>query len=834
MMPDGHRLSALAEAAGGAVHAPLGDERIAHLAIDSRKALPLADLLFIALRGDRHDGHRYIQDLIERGVRNFLVSAPLSAELRSRANTITVPDTLDALQRIVAWHRGHFHGPVIGITGSNGKTVVKEWLAQLMREEELIARSPGSWNSQVGVPLSVWELSSTHTLGIFEAGISKPGEMARLRPIIRPTIGIFTNIGPAHGENFPNDQAKASEKLELFREVRTLVYCADHATVQHAIKERGLDQHVELCGWSREGSSYVHVLREERVAEGTRIQLLQADRHIAFSIPFDDQASVENALHCATLLLRLGWPPERLVDRMPHLAPVSMRLQLLEGVQNSLLINDAYSNDTASLAIALDHLVAHAADRERVVVLSDIHESGEAADRLYDRVAQMLRRAHVARLYGVGPIISAHADRFGAGGRFFADTDALLEGVAPDELRGAALLVKGARAFGLERAVERWQQQAHGPVLEIDLEAIRHNLNYYRSALTPFPSPTERGGAGVGIIAMVKAFGYGSGATELARLFAFERVDMLGVAYADEGITLRQDGVRMPILVMNPEPVPFDLLHRFRLEAVVYDTRSLEAAIAHARMHSDAPPVHLKIDTGMHRLGFDADVLDPLLSALRSAAPLRIASLFSHFAASEDPAHDAFSREQIARFTHAADRITEVLGYRPLRHMANSGGITRFPEAHFDLVRPGIGLHGIGVDARETAKLRPAARLITTIAQIREVPAGDSIGYGRSFRANVPLRVAVLPIGYADGLFRRLGNGVGKVWIDGKPAPFTGTICMDMCMVDVTGIRCSVGDRVVVFDHDHPVSDYAKALGTIPYEALTAISQRVKRVFTHG
>lgn len=819
-----HRLSRIAEAVGGVLHAPLGDGPVTDLVLDSRRPHLQPDTLFVALRGERHDGHRYLADLVERGVRHALVSTPPAPELRERLNTILVPDTLEALHRLAAWHRGQFHGPVVGITGSNGKTVVKEWIAHLLGREEHIARSPGSWNSQVGVPLSVWALREGHSLGVFEAGISRPGEMAHLRPIIRPTIGVFTSLGPAHGENFADDRAKALEKLELFRDAQVLVYPQDITTLHAAVKELHLDQHLLTRTWSREGSAFLHLLREERVEGGVRLTVAHGAEVFAVQLPFDDHASVANAMTCMTLLLHLGRTPAWLQERLPLLHPVAMRLELLDGVNGSLLINDAYSNDTASLAIALDHLSAHATDRERIVVLGDIHESGEAPAGLYDRVAGLLQRARVERVLGVGPQLTAHAARFGPQARFFPDADALLREVPTDALRDAAVLVKGARSLGLERVVERWQRQVHGTVLEIDLEAVRHNLNHFRGLLRP----------GTGVLAMVKAFGYGSGATELARLFAYERVDMLGVAYADEGIALRQEGVALPILVMNPEPVPQEVLHRFRLEPVVYDLRSLHAAIDHARSHTDAPAVHLKIDTGMHRLGFDPDHLGPAIDALRHAPFLRISTVFSHFAASEDPAHDAFTRDQLARFTTAADRVEAVLKQRPKRHIANSAGISRFPEAHLDLVRPGIGLHGVGFDAGESAKLRPAARLLTTIAQVKELKAGDSVGYGRRHRVQAPQRIAVLPIGYADGLFRSLGHGVGHVRIHGRPAPFVGGICMDMCMVDVTAIACQPGDPVTVFGPERPLADHARDMGTIPYEALTAVSQRVKRVFVHG
>jgi alanine racemase len=826
----GHRLADLAIAVGGTLHGS-GDVWITDLSIDSRQAIAGERTLFIALRGERHDGHRYIPALAQQGVRCFLVNTDRVPAIGG-VSCIAVPDTLDALQRMAAWHRGHFPKPVVGITGSNGKTVVKEWLFQLLRGTEHIARSPGSWNSQVGVPLSVWELGAEHTLGLFEAGISKPGEMEKLRAIIKPTIGVFTTLGPAHGENFQSDLQKALEKAKLFHDARHIVYCRDHAVVHEALVKSGLYQRAQLLDWSREQSAFVHVTGVQHEGALTHVKATHAGSEHRYTLPFADAASLENALHCITLLLHLGHAPEWIAERLLQLEPVAMRMQMLEGVHDSTLINDAYSNDVASLGVALDHLVRMSGERRRVVVLTDILESGETPELLYERVGRMLKQAKVEQVFAVGTAITAHAELLPANTRCFPDTDALLVSDAAEHIEGRVVLIKGARTFGLERVVERWQQQVHGTQLEIDLEALRHNLNHYRALLTPSPSPRERGA--VKVMAMVKAFGYGGGALELSRLFAHEQVDYLGVAYADEGIELRQNGIHTPVMVMNPEPVPFEILHRFRLEPEVYDLRTLREAIAFARHVPDAPPVHLKLDTGMHRLGFTAPDLPHLLDLLRTPGPLRIGSLLSHLAASEDPQHDEFTRGQIARFSEWSTAIGEILGYTPLWHIANSGGITRFPEAHFDMVRLGIGLHGIGTDASETAKLRTAATLRTVIAQVKDVAPQDSVGYGRRHRAEGPLRIAVLPIGYADGLSRRLGNGHGRVWIHGKEARFVGSICMDMAMVDVTHIPCSEGEEAIVFGPQHPLSDYARDLGTIPYEALTSISQRVKRVYVHG
>ena len=819
----GHRLSALAEAIGGEWIVRHDDPLIAHLSIDSRKPFTAHDTLFIAIKGERHDGHRYLADLRARGMRSFVVSDATAVRAFPECNILLVHDTLDALQRIAAWHRRHFRAPVIGITGSNGKTVVKEWLFHLMRDSEHVVRSPGSWNSQVGVPLSAWAMHDRHTMGIFEAGISQPGEMERLRSVIEPTIGVFTNIGPAHAEGFAHDRAKAKEKAMLFRDAQAVVFCADHAEVAEALRAQGIDQRATMLGWSRERSGWLHVVREEPSAIGQHIHVINDAVDFDFEIPFSDRASAENAIHCVALMLHLGRTPQWIAERTPQLPPVSMRLEAVEGIHGITLLNDAYSNDTASLAIALDHLDALAAGRPKAVVLSDL-TGGEEPEQRYRRVEELLKRTMVQAVFTIGPELRSHALPFAPRVEHFSDAQELINRVDPVSLADHAVLVKGARAFGLERVADRWQRQVHGTVMEVDLEAIRHNLNHYRALLGP----------ATGVMAMVKAFGYGAGALDLARLFAHEQVRYLGVAYADEGIALRQQGIATPILVMNPEPVSMDLLHRFRLEPEAYDERSLQEALRYAAVHRDAPPVHVKLDTGMRRLGFTEDELPKVIGLLREAKGLRVASVLSHLAASEDPVHDAFTRAQIAAFSRMADAIEAALGYRPLRHISNSAGAARWKEAHFDLVRLGIGLFGIGVDARETAQLQHAVSLRTVIAQLKRATNGTTIGYGRRGLAQGERLIATVPMGYADGLSRRLSNGGGRFWVHGHAAPIIGSVCMDMCMIDVTGIACAVGDEAVLFDASHPITDLARDLGTIPYEVLTSIPPRVKRVHVRG
>lgn len=817
-------LRTIAEVTGGTLTGD-GDVRIEHLSIDSRNAASSSGTLFIALSGPRHDGHRYLPALYARGLRNFLVSVQVDATTFPDANIVRVTDTLKALQTIAAWHRERFNIPVIGITGSNGKTIVKEWLFQLLREEEFIVRSPGSWNSQVGVPLSVWQLGPEHTLGIFEAGISKPGEMAALEAVIRPTIGVFTHLGSAHDEGFKHlgTDAKAIEKSKLFANSQVWI----HPNNDALDKLNALVPVAEVKSWSMTvhggAGAFLEVIAHEVVGDATHIRTRHNGAEHDYVIPFADQASLENAITCIVVCLHLGRTPQWINARLTRLEPVDMRLRTMQGCHGTTLIDDSYSNDQSSLAVALEHQERIAHGRPRAIVLSDMAESGLPDERLYPEVAATLSRAGVAQVIGVGPAISAQRSAFPSTARFHADTDVLLASEDLTDLAGSVVLIKGARSFGFERAVERWQQHVHGTELQVDLEAVRHNLNHYRALLKP----------GTRTMAMVKAFGYGSGAVELARLLQHENVHYLGVAYADEGIELRQHGITTPILVMNPEPVAAETLHRFDLEPEVYDLRSYQAALDHVRSAGSAPAIHIKVDTGMHRLGFQESELPALLNALRGT-PLRVASILSHLAGSEDPQHDAFTHEQVQRFARMATAIGDVLGYKPLWHIANSSGIARFPAAHFDMVRVGIGLHGIGASAEETALLRPVATLRTVVAQVKDIPAGDSIGYGRRAQDDRPRRIATLPIGYADGFLRRLGNGVGRIHINGSDARTVGNICMDMCMVDVTDIPCAAGDEAIVFGTTPTLTQYASDLGTIPYEALTSIAQRVKRVYVRG
>lgn len=811
------------------------DAAVLHLLTDSRQGIAdPAGAVFFALRGPHHDGHRYLPDLYARGVRLFVVADDIGLPAMLEAGIVAVPDTLRMLQAVAAWHRRQFPAlPVLGITGSNGKTIVKEWITQLLGPDERIVRSPRSWNSQLGVPLSVWGISEQHTLGIFEAGISEPGEMAELEAVIQPTLGLITMLGPAHAEGFASDEQKLAEKLRLFQHVRRLYYCADHASIHQAVQRAGLPG----FSWAFQNPAadvqVSAVVSSGRVESSGKLRgkptfLVRFQGESAeLTLPFDDAASIENALHGVAFLLGHGTPLRDIQRRLDRLAPVAMRLERREGLNGCYLLDDSYSNDLASLQIALGFLRQQPRPGGRTLILSDVPQAAMAAPELYRRVAALVRAYGIQCFIGIGPELGRHQESFdrAASVRFFFDsTDAFLQALQPNTFRDETILVKGARAFGFERIVAALSPRVHGTVLDVNLDALVHNLNFFRASLRPATK----------IMVMVKAFAYGSGSYEVASLLEFHRADYLAVAYADEGAHLRTHGIRLPILVLNPSPDAFGLCWQHRLEPEVYSADMLRELLA--LWPADQPAtIHLKLDTGMRRLGFTDEDLPELLDLLRlHAAQVRVASIFSHLAAADEARHDDFTREQLTTFTRLYESIVQVLGYRPLRHILNSAGIVRFPEAQWEMVRLGIGLYG--VDATDTLApdaLRPVSSLRTTISQIKTLPPGTTVGYGRRGAAtDQPRRIATLAIGYADGYDRRFSSGVGEVVIRGQRAPIVGTVCMDMCMADVTHIPdARAGDQALIFGPEIPLPELAHRIGTIAYELLTNVSERVRRVF---
>ena len=806
---------------------PYGDDRatISLLLTDSRSLCFPEETLFFAIRTKRDDGHRYIEELYRRGVRNFVVERlPAGhAATMSEACFLVVADTLTALQRLAERHRDEFDIPVVGITGSNGKTVVKEWLYRLLSGRYRVTRSPRSYNSQIGVPLSVWLLDTTSEVALFEAGISMPGEMDALRTIIQPDVAVITNIGQAHQENFRSTAEKCREKIRLLHDAATAVYCADDRLIAREIRASHFAG--EALAWSAKDPYAPMYL--EKITKGetsTTVEYVFKGTRGSYTLPFIDDASIRNTATCATVALSLGLPAAVLSQRMTTLEPVAMRLEVKEGRRGCTLINDTYNSDINSLDIALDFMARRTDRRERrrTLVLSDILQSGASPERLYGDVSELAAKRGVDKLIGIGADITAQGEHIAVPEKhFFPTCEAFLASEEMRRLHDEVILIKGARSFGFDRITDALVEKVHETTLEVDLNALVANLNHYRSLLRPSTK----------MACMIKADGYGAGAVEIAKTLQEHRVDYLAVAVADEGATLRRNGITVGIMVMNPELSAFKTLFDYDLEPEVYSFRLLDALIAAAQregMHG--VPIHLKLDTGMARLGFcpETDV-DALIERLRGQDAVTPRSVFSHFVGSDSGSFDAFSEQQFARFDAASGKIQNAFEHRILRHMDNTAAITRFPERQLDLCRLGIGLYG--VDPVTGAMLSNVSTLRTTILQKRTLAAGTSVGYSRRTVLDRDSVVAAIPIGYADGLDRHLGNRHGYCIVNGRQAPYVGNICMDVAMIDVTDIACDEGDSVEIFGPQLPVTVLAEQLGTIAYEVLTGISNRVRRVY---
>lgn len=799
-----------------------GEAQIDWILNDSRSLAFPESTLFFAMRSQRNDGHKYIPDLYRRGVRNFVVAnLPENYEQKySDAHFLRVVSPLKALQRLAERHREEYDLPVVGVTGSNGKTVVKEWLYQLLSGSRNVTRSPRSYNSQVGVPLSVWLLNSRSEVGVFEAGISQPGEMSALRAIIQPTIGVMTNLGPAHQENFSSLQEKCLEKLSLFKDCQVVVYEADDPVVSECVDQAMLKG--DHLAWSRRDPNSPLFIRDVRKEETfTTVNYTYLGTDGSYTLPFVDEASIQNSIHCLAVCLYLRLPATDVAARMSRLEPVAMRLEVKQGVRGCTLINDSYNSDINSLDIALDFMNRRPESRRRTLILSDILQSGMPVEELYAKVAEMVNRRKVDRIIGVGPDIMAQSQRFHMDKMFFVSSEALLQSGMLDKLSNEVILLKGSRKFNFEAISEHLSLKVHETTLEVNLEAIVRNLNYYRSFMKPETK----------MVCMVKASAYGAGSVEIAKTLQDHRVDYLAVAVADEGADLRKAGITGNIIIMNPEMSTFNMLFQYDLEPEVYSFALLEALIKAAEKEGITNfPVHLKLDTGMHRLGFDPEHdLPALIDRLQHQTALLPRSVFSHFVGSDSPDFDAFSAHQFELFDKASRQLQEAFPYKILRHICNSAGIERFPERHLDMVRLGLGLYGI--DPIDNRVLNNVTTLKTTILQIHEVSPEDTVGYSRRGHLTRKSRIAAIPIGYADGLDRHLGCGHCYCLVNGQKAPYVGNICMDVCMIDVTDIDCKEGDTVEIFGDHLPVTVLSDVLGTIPYEVLTSVSERVKRVY---
>ena len=847
------------------------DAQIGWLLTDSRSLCFPEETLFFALKTQRNDGHRYIADLYRRGVRNFVVttvpaapslvrsdsiaaSVESSAGLYPDANFLVVPSPLAALQRLAERHRDEFNIPIVGITGSNGKTMVKEWLYQLLSPQFSVTRSPKSFNSQIGVPLSVWLLNEQTQVGIFEAGISEMGEMEALSDIIQPTIGVLTSLGAAHQENFRSLEEKCMEKMRLFDGAKVLAYNSDDDIVSRCIRRSGFKG--EKIGWSRENISaplYIEAattthsplpsLQVTYIYKGTREQ---------YSLPFFDEASLQCSFACAAVALYLGVTPDQLAERMSQLEPVAMRLEVKEGQHGCTLINDSYNSDINSLDIALDFMsrrvsatTPNVSMAGLTLILSDIFQSGMSDADLYGEVNALCMKRGVSRIIGIGPRITASAALFLVGEKsFFATTDDFLHSELFRSLHDEVILIKGARPFGFDRITELLEQKVHETILEVNLNAVVDNLNYYRSFLKPETK----------LVCMVKADAYGAGAVEVAKTLQEHRVDYLAVAVADEGVTLRHNGITQNIMIMNPEMTAFKTMFDYDLEPEVYSFRLMDALIHAAEQQGITGwPVHIKLDTGMHRLGFDPEKdIDEVIRRLKGQNAIIPRSVFSHFVGSDSDDFDNFSAMQFQKFDVASKKLQAAFSHKILRHMDNSAAIQHFPERQLDMCRLGLGLYGYDPRAAapalvrsdsipaslaanpavSTTALRPVSTLKTTILQLRRVPKDETVGYSRKGILTRDSLIAAIPIGYADGLNRHLGCGACYCLVNGQKAPYVGNICMDVAMIDVTDIPdVHEGDTVEIFGEHLPASVLSDVLQTIPYEVLTSVSNRVKKVY---
>ncbi len=793
----------------------VGDVIIDHVSIDSRSSHNSPNTLFFALIGPNNDAHTYIPQLINEGVQHFVVSY-IPKDLEKKASFILVENTLEALQKFAVYYRELFDFPVIGITGSNGKTIVKEWLNFLLSPDYNAIRSPKSFNSQVGVPLSIIAINEKHNLGIFEAGISTVNEMEKLEPIVQPSIGVLTNIGSSHDEGFENTNQKIKEKLLLFKHSSILIYKKNERV------DALLPKNIPTFSWSfDDATANLLVYKTETQNQKTTLYYQYQEKSFQIEIPFEDYASIENAISCLMVLLYFNYSNSVIQSRMHLLYPVEMRLKVKNGINNCSLIDDSYSSDYQSLKIALDFLDSQNKFQKKTLILSDILQSGLSNEELYSRVAKLVVSNKISRVIGIGETITAFQNKFTNCITYPSTIDFLTDFENLD-FSNETILVKGARSFEFEEIIAVLEEKKHETVFEINLNALSYNLNFFRSKLQP----------NVKIMVMVKAFGYGNGGLEIAKLLEHHKVDYLGVAFADEGISLKNGGIRLPIMVLNPESTSYSSIIQHQLEPEIYNLKGLHNFIKIAEQKKLKNfPIHIKVDTGMHRLGFERNDIDELIQTLKGNTSVQVKSILSHMATSDDAKHYDFALKQINLFDELSSKIMTELQIHPIRHILNTSGISNFPEAQFNMVRLGIGIYGVSNDTEEQKYLENVGTLKSIISQIRTIPAGDSVGYGRRFMAEKETKIATIPIGYADGISRAWGNGVGYVTIKNQKAQIVGSVCMDMLMVDVSNIPCNEGDDVIIFGESPTVSEMANHLNTIPYEVLTSISQRVKRVF---
>ena len=813
--------SLLEKITGGAGLGKDPGQAIAQISIDSRQVLHPQQNLFVALKGAKADGISFVPELLDLGVSYFLVDDQTSipSSWLDRGYFIQVKDTRIALQSLATYQRVQFTKPVVGITGSNGKTIVKEWLGQVLSQQFAVAKSPKSYNSQVGVPLSIFGIQSYHQVALLEAGVSKTGDMDTLAQMIQPGLGIFTNIGSAHEEGFPDIKEKIAEKLKLFAGVNFLLYCKDHDLLAQEIEQQ-LPTEKRISWSKRAGAEYLVSWKNQETH--SRIVVMKSDgQTFTFQVPFTDQASLENVTHVILASLSLGQEVKSIQEGLSHLMPVDMRLTLKPGLNDSLLIDDTYNNDLAGLKVALEFLSQQRPKRSKILIISDLLQQG-LPEKVYKEVADLIQSYGIDQVIGVGTQIQHLETLLGKGVRTFSNTEQLLLELQPEQFQNDLILITGAREYTFERVVNRLQQRIHGTTLEINLNALTHNFNFYKRQL----APSTR------VMVMVKAFAYGGGAAEIANHLQTLGADYLAVAYTDEGVSLRKQGIQLPIMVLNPVEESFDLLSQYQLEPVVFSPEFFRKLGAYVQHQSLQLSIHLDLDTGMNRLGFEQEQLVELMDLIQQYPQLQLASVYTHLVGADEEVHDDFSLHQLQQFQEMSESICSILSYKPLRHALNSAGIVRYPDFQLDMVRLGIGLYGVEVTGKHDHSLKAVSTLKTTISQVKTLAAGATVGYSRKGSLPEGGRIATLALGYADGYDRRFSQGKGYVLIDSKKAPVIGNVCMDMVMVDVSAIPgVKAGDEAIVYGEEISLKELADCIGTIPYELLTNISGRVKRVY---
>ncbi|MCX2744578.1 bifunctional UDP-N-acetylmuramoyl-tripeptide:D-alanyl-D-alanine ligase/alanine racemase [Mangrovivirga sp. M17] len=798
------------------------NRNIKYLITDSRRPIINPESVFFAIKGNNHDGHNYIPSMIESGIKQFIIEDQTAFKhfKDTDCNVCLVKSSVKALQDLASYKRSLTTSPVIAITGSNGKTIIKEWVSQLLYDSEKVIQSPMSYNSQIGVPVSVWGIESFHTVGVFEAGISHPGEMKKLQEVIKPTHGIFANIGSAHESNFESIEQKANEKAILFQTCERITYCKDHEIIHNALT---IYEKSRLNGWSANDESADYFVSYETTEDNfTNIIIYRANKKSTFTVKFNDPVSLENITHCLVCLIDMGYKKDYLKNQLPRIKEVDMRLTIKRGINQSFVIDDTYNNDMAGLEAALSRVTQFPNIAKRIVVLSDIQQSAATKEELYGQVSRLLESFKIDQVIAIGNEITQYL-KYNFGDKIsFQNTEEALNNFGWDEIEDSLIIVKGGRVFQLEKIVRRLEKKIHGTTLEINLSALTNNLNFYRSKIKP----------GVKLMVMVKALAYGSGAVEIGKILQFHRVDYLAVAYPDEGVNLRRNGIYIPIMVMNPSPESFDMLHRYDLEPEVYSLSFLKKLDSYTREEKKSFKVHVKLDTGMHRLGFNIEELKKVIEIISANKYIRVTAAFSHLAGADSSSHNEFSHQQNDEFKKMSEVLIDGLGHNVIRHLCNSAGIIRFPEFQYDMVRLGIGLYGVEVTEMEQKNLLPISKLKTIVSQVKAIKKGQTVGYGRAGVAAKDMKIATIAIGYADGFSRIFSQGNASVYIKGVKVPVFGNVCMDMTMVDVTAIDdINEGDEVVIFETTEQLLELAESGKTIPYEILTNVSERVKRVF---